>query len=85
MFTYQEVSQSGSFSPPSGTDVHHAHSSDDVEAALEEWGYTHDKVGSRREDASLLVWNGELKDVTDFYPDFEVCYEMRPQLVWKEA
>ena len=72
MYTYQEVSESGSFSNPEGTDVGHARNKRDLRRALERWQDSHDRVGSDEQLASLIVWRGELDDVTDVYPDFEV-------------
>ncbi len=71
-YTYQTISESGSFSSPEGTDVSHASSKRDLRRALERWQYSHSRVGSDETQASLLVWKGELDDVQDVYPDFEV-------------
>jgi hypothetical protein len=72
MYTYQTVSESGSFSTPEGSDVEHAQNKRDLCRALERWQDAHDRVGSDEQLASLIVWKGELDDVTDVYPDFEV-------------
>jgi hypothetical protein len=72
MYTYQTVSESGSFSSPEGSDVEHARSKRDLRRALERWQDDHGRVGSDEQLASLVVWKGELDDVTDVYPDFEV-------------
>jgi len=71
-YTYQECSNSGSFSPPNGTNVSHATSKRQLVRALEYWQAWHNRVGSDEREASLLVWEGTLDDVTDIYPDFEV-------------
>jgi hypothetical protein len=72
MYTYQTISESGSFSSPEGADVGHARNKRDLRRALERWQDSHDRVGSDEQLASLIVWKGELDDVTDVYPDFEV-------------
>jgi hypothetical protein len=72
MYTYQTVSESGSFSNPEGSDVEHAQNKRDLRRALERWQDDHGRVGSDEMSASLIVWKGELGDVTDVYPDFEV-------------
>ena len=72
MYTYQTVSESGSFGSPEGSDVEHARNKRDLRRALERWQDAHDRVGSDEQLASLIVWKGEFDDVTDVYPDFEV-------------
>lgn len=76
-YTYQECSNSGSFSQPNGTKVNHATSKRQLVSALEYWQDSHSRVGSDERDASLLVWKGTLDDVTDVYPDFEVTSGLR--------
>jgi len=72
-YTYQTMSESGSFSSPEGTDVQHATSKRQLRNALERWQDTHSRVGSDECQASLLVWRGTHEDVTDMYPDLEVA------------
>jgi hypothetical protein len=69
-YTYQETSESGSFSQPWGNDVSHASSIKELRHALERWQDSHNRVGSDERDASLVVWKGTLEDVTDVYPEF---------------
>lgn len=70
-YTYQEISESGNWSLPGGTDVHHATSKRQLRNALERWADTNDRYNDRR-DAWLRVWAGHLGDVTDVYPEFDV-------------
>jgi hypothetical protein len=69
-YTYQTISESGSFSAPWGDDVEHASSVRELRRALEHWQDSHNRVGSDEQDASLMVWKSELDDVTDIYPEF---------------
>lgn len=71
-YTFQTVSESGSFAFPNGTDVRHASSLRDLRWFLDSWMDEHDRVGSDSRDAHLMVWRGHLEDVTDQYPDFEL-------------
>jgi hypothetical protein len=71
-YTAQQVSESGSFSQPQGSDVHHAGSLADLDWLLDQWEYQHSLVGSDSSDASLMVWCGKLNNVQDIYPDF-IC------------
>ena len=71
-YTFQTISECGSFAAPQGDDVHHASSLEVLRSHLETWREEHDRVGSDCEAASLLVWKGDLDDVTDQYPDFEM-------------
>jgi hypothetical protein len=68
-YTYQRLADSGNWAHPEPTDVRHASSLDWLRDSLEGWA---DTVG-RYDDpqaASLMVWCGDLEDVTDQYPDF---------------
>ena len=67
-YTYQEVSESGSFSMPYPDDVKHANSKRELESALCKWENEHYRVGSDETMASLWVSIGLLKDIE--YPDF---------------
>jgi hypothetical protein len=80
-YTYQETSESGSFSNPAGSDVSHASSLPQLRRALERWQDSHGQVGSDEKDASLMVWKGELDDVTDVYPDFVLKSGVRGGMV----
>lgn len=71
-YTYQEISESGSFGHPMGDDVNHASNLRELSRALEHWQDAHDRVGSDPQLASLMVWKGTLDDVTDIYPEFEL-------------
>lgn len=69
-YTYQTISESGSFSDPSGTDVHHAANLAFLKWDLSNWIDSHDRVGASPSDACLMVWKGRHSDITDVYPDF---------------
>ncbi len=80
MKTYQELSDSGNWSNPQGSDVEHATSMSQLRRALERWGDTNDDY-NQRSDASLMVWKGTLDDVTDVYPDFELRFGPRDGVI----
>jgi len=82
MMTYQLVSESGSFAAPSGKDLRHG-TRETADHLLSDWASAHDRVGSDRIDASLLVWKGYYEDVTDIYPDYQVKYGTRGGFVWE--
>ena len=71
IYTYQEVTESGSFASPEGTNVLYAKNRGTLEAALYFWKRAHEQVGTDPGQASLLIWVGYLADVTDAYPDYE--------------
>ena len=70
-YTYQRLADSGNWAYPQGDDVDHASSMDDLRSSLDSWA---DTVGRYDEPqcASLMVWRGDIDDVTDQYPDFEL-------------
>lgn len=70
-YTYQEISDSGNFALPSPMDVSHARNKRQLRLALERWADVNGQYNDER-DASLIVWKGELDDVTDIYPEFEM-------------
>lgn len=72
IYTYQETSESGSFSCPNGADVSYANSKADLAWALDSWRGQYNRVGSDPDYASITVWKGRLADVQDLYPDFIV-------------
>ena len=69
-YTYQTLTESGSFSAPWGDDVGHASSTAELRSALECW--TGEVSAVADEPAWLRVWIGHEDDVTDLYPDFEL-------------
>jgi hypothetical protein len=81
-YTAQLHSDSGSFAHPEGTQsLRHANNLDNLTFFLENWAERHSRVGSDERDAYLVVWKGELKDVTDIYPDFVLKYGPRMGIV----
>lgn len=72
IYTAQTVSESGSFSCPSPTNVSHCAGLADLDWTLDHWEDQHSLVGSDPADASLIVWRGRLSNVQDLYPDF-IC------------
>ena len=70
-YTYQLVSDSGSFCAPRGRDVEHG-TKKDAASILDHWKDDHYRAGADPAGASLLAWKGRHDDVTDLYPDFEV-------------
>ena len=76
-YTYQEISESGSFGAPYGDDIKHANGKEELERALGRWEYEHERVGADGRDATLNVWIGTLDDVTDIYPDMQAYYGPR--------
>lgn len=72
-YTYQELSESGSFGSPYGNDVKYARNKSELFRAFDDWRREHWRVGSSASDAVVRVWKGEwLADVTDIYPDFDI-------------
>lgn len=72
-YTYQELSNSGSFASPYGRDVKYVRNKAELLRAFNEWCIAHWRVGSSASDAVLRVWKGDwLPDVTDIYPDFDI-------------
>ena len=78
-YTYQTLTESGSFSAPWGDDVGHADSLDQLRAALDWWAGEVSALAD--EPAWLRVWMGHETDVTDLYPDFEVFQGPRGGMV----
>lgn len=74
LYTFIEVSESGSFSNPYPGDERIAHSKEELDTALSQWEYEHERVGSPAEYASLFVYKG--CEVTD-YPDFRAIHGPR--------
>jgi hypothetical protein len=79
--TYQLISASGSFWSPCGTDVVHG---DKRQAALllDKWIYQHAKVGAADADAELFAFIGDISDVSDMAPDYEIYRGKRGGTVW---
>ncbi len=57
-YTYQRISDSGSFSSPYPDDVEHASSKRELARALDRWADEHDRCGVDREAAFLNIWVG---------------------------
>jgi hypothetical protein len=76
-YTAQLISESGSFGQPYGTDIEYADGIEGLKELFDYWMCQHDKVGSDRADAKMLVWIGYIDDTTDIYPDFEVSAGIR--------
>lgn len=68
-YTYQRLADSGNWAQPQPDDVSHASSVADLHWALDTWADTVERYDDRQA-ASLMVWVGDLDDVTDQYPDF---------------
>jgi len=83
-YTYQLMSDSGSFGVPEGDDVRDGRKVS-AENLLDSWEREHDRVGSDRKDAYLLAWIGRIGNTTDVYPDYEVHRGPRGGLVWSRA
>jgi hypothetical protein len=66
-YTFQEHTDSGCFSSPSGEQVYHAKSKAELRTSLELW---RDEVSKYAGEAYLVVWKGRYKDITDIYPEF---------------
>lgn len=71
-YTYQTLSDSGSFAAPAGDNVHHCRAIVQLKAAFEDWARVHRRVGAPDDCAVVRVWIGNLVDVTDVYPDFDL-------------
>ncbi len=82
MMTYQLASESGSFTAPASTDLHHG-PREIAGDLLADWVRAHDLVGSDRFDASLLVWKGYHDDISDLYPDYRVSYGSMGGFIWE--
>jgi len=82
-YTYQEISESGSFSNPYPDDVKHAKNKTDLRLALARWEYSHYQAGSPEECASLWVCIGTYGDIE--YPDFIVGRGPRGGVVFSRA
>ena len=80
-YTYQKLSESGSFAHPEGGDVGRAETKAELRLVLEDWAYWHRRVGADERQAVLRVWIGVLHDVTDQYPDFDMVYGPRGGVV----
>ena len=83
-YTVQLHADSGNWAYPSGTDVRHADSKRAAADLLSNWA---DTVG-RYDDpqaASALVWVGNLENVGDCYPDFQLTVGPRGGIRWEPA
>jgi len=76
-YTAQLISESGSFGQLCGNDIEYTDGLAGLKELFDYWQRQHDKVGSDRSDAKMLVWIGYLDDTTDIYPDFEVLAGIR--------
>lgn len=75
-YTYQKFSNG--FSTPDGSDVGHASTMDELLWVAEGWKDVVERYHDLADaDASIMVWKGVHKDVTDVYPDFELYYGPR--------
>ena len=77
MYTFQQLSDSGSFGYPEGTEVHYASSLQGLRFRLADWAAVHERIGSDSREAVIRVWKGRVPDVTDVYPDFDLRYGPR--------
>lgn len=80
-YTVQKFADSGSWANPEGTDVCYCYNKQDVNDMFNDWGDTVDRYGERQE-AYMIVWCGELDDVTDRYPDFQLRFGPRGGIHW---
>lgn len=80
-YTVQKFSEASRWANPEGTDVSYCYNKQDVADMFNDWGDTVDRYGDRQE-AYLRVWCGELSDVTDQYPDFELRFGPRGGIKW---
>ena len=69
-FTLQRVSESGSFSMPSGRDLIWVYTMKEAASIHQKWMREHERVGADPSAARVLVWKGHLDDVSDAYPSF---------------
>lgn len=69
VYTYQELSESGSFAHPDPDAVRVARSHAELELALTRWEDAHARVGSDLADACLWVWVGRVPRELRMLPD----------------
>jgi hypothetical protein len=85
-YTFQKHSESGSLATPDGTQgLCRSSAKADARLFMDNWLAVHRAVGADPRDASLLVWCGRYRDVTDQYPDFRVVLGPRGGLVWERV
>lgn len=83
-YTVQLHAESGNWACPSGTDVKYALSKYEATELLRDWAETVGRYDDER-CASALVWKGELEDVADTYPDFQLVMGPRLGVQWLPA
>ena len=82
IYTVQTHANSGSWATPDGTQsLRIVHSRREANDVLLDWADTVGRYSDER-DAFAFVWKGELDDVTDQYPDFELVFGPRMGIVW---
>ena len=83
-YTFQKVSNSGSFAAPDGRQgLCRSSNKRDAGLFMGNWRASHRNVGADERDAELLVWCGRHRDVTDLYPDYRIVSGPRGGLVWE--
>ena len=75
LYTYQEVSDSGSFTSPYPDDVHHTQGKDGLECVLNCWIDSHYRIGADEDAAALWVCKGKHESIE--YPDWVAYYGPR--------
>jgi hypothetical protein len=83
-YTIQKCADSGNWAHPEGTEVFHCRTKDWVNSLFEVWAETVGRFNDER-DAYIMVWCGELYDITDQYPDFRVSYGLRMGIRWERC
>jgi hypothetical protein len=84
-YTYQKLTESGSFGNPEGTEVKYAKNKATLRDAMYKWGRAHEQMGTTDEYAYIYVWKGALDDVTDQYPDFKVRFGPHDGIVFENC
>jgi hypothetical protein len=83
-YTLQLWADSGNWGNPEGSDVKHADNKREAAELVRDWAETVGRYDDERQ-ASALVWRGDLDDVTDLYPDYQVTIGPRLGVVWAHA
>lgn len=70
------------YATPDGNDVMYADSIAAIKHALQRWHGDAEQVGAGYEPSEALVWQGEIENVTDQYPDYQAIIGPRGGVQW---
>lgn len=81
-YTVQLFSDCGNWANPSGSDVRHASNKKEAADLFVDWTETVGRY-AMESDAYAIVWCGNLSEVTDCYPDWQLRLGPRGGVRWE--